>query len=47
MDRDRWFNVVMGEKFKIQDLRTIEKLADRIPLPESLAKGLSFNLATC
>ncbi len=33
--------VTMGEKFKIQDLRAIEKLADRIPLPESLAKELA------
>jgi len=34
----------MGEKFKIQDLRTIEKLADRIPLAESVANELAFDL---
>jgi hypothetical protein len=43
MDRERWFNVVMGEQFKV-DARTTEKLARRIPLPAALAKSLAFRL---
>lgn len=43
MDRERWFRVVMGEKYKI-DLRSTEKLAARIPLPESAADELAFKL---
>jgi hypothetical protein len=45
MDRERWFSVVMGEKFKV-DARGTEKLASRIPLPESVAEKLAFRLAT-
>jgi ERCC4-related helicase len=45
MDRERWFSVVMGEKFKV-DARSTEKLASRIPLPESVAETLAFRLAT-
>lgn len=44
MDRERWFKVVMGEKFKV-DARTTEKLASRVPLPPSIAEGLAFRLA--
>ncbi len=43
MDRERWFSVVMGEKFNV-DARSTEKLAQRIPLPASLAKELAFRL---
>lgn len=43
MDRERWFSVVMGEKFKV-DARNTEKLAARIPLPESVAGNLAFRL---
>ena len=43
MDRERWFSVVMGEKFKV-DARTTDKLAQRIPLPASVAKELAFRL---
>lgn len=43
MDRERWFSVVMGEKFKV-DARNTEKLASRIPLPESVAQTLAFRL---
>jgi Helicase conserved C-terminal domain/SNF2-related domain len=43
MDRERWFSVVMGEKFKV-DARNTEKLACRIPLPESVAEKLAFRL---
>jgi superfamily II DNA/RNA helicase len=44
MDRERWFSVVMGEKFKV-DARNTEKLAARIPLPESVAGNLAFRLS--
>jgi len=43
MDRERWFNVVMGEQFKV-DARTTEMLAQRIPLPAALAEQLAFRL---
>jgi len=43
MDRERWFSVVMGGKFKV-DARSTEKLACRIPLPESVAENLAFRL---
>ena len=43
MDRERWFMIVMGEKYTI-DAKTTEKLADRIPIPDSLAEELAFKL---
>ncbi len=43
MDRERWFNVVMGENFKA-DVRTTERLAERIPFPETAAAALAFQL---
>lgn len=43
MDRERWFKVVMGEKFKI-NARIAEKLAARIPLPVAAAEELAFDL---
>ena len=43
MDRERWFNVVMGEDYKI-DLRTTDQLAARIPFPASAANELAFDL---
>ncbi len=43
MDRERWFKVVMGEKYSL-DAKTTEKLANRIPIPLSLAEELSFKL---
>jgi superfamily II DNA or RNA helicase len=43
MDRERWFKVVMGESYKV-DARTTEKLASRIPFPESAANELTFDL---
>jgi len=33
----------MGEKFKV-DARNTEKLASRVPLPESVAEKLTFRL---
>ncbi|MBW7898654.1 ATP-dependent helicase HepA [Candidatus Brocadiaceae bacterium B188] len=44
MDRERWFKVVMGEKYKL-DAKTTEKLASRIPFPEEAAEELMFNLS--
>lgn len=44
MDRERWFKVVMGEKYKL-DAKTTEKLASRIPFPGEAAEELMFNLA--
>lgn len=43
MDRERWFNVVMGEQFKV-DARSAEALAKRIPLPLSVARELALRL---
>jgi superfamily II DNA or RNA helicase len=43
MDRDRWFKIIMGEKYKI-DAKATEKLASRIPLPETIANELMFKL---
>ncbi len=42
-DRERWFRVIMGEDYK-NDLRTTEKLAERIPFPETAAHSLAFRL---
>jgi ERCC4-related helicase len=44
MDRERWFQVVMGEKYTI-DAKTTEILASRIPLPASVAQQLAFDLS--
>lgn len=43
MDRERWFSVVMGEKFSV-DARSTEKLSQRIPLPASLVRDLTLRL---
>lgn len=43
MDRERWFSVVMGEDYRM-DTKTTEKLASRIPFPESAASELAFKL---
>lgn len=42
-DRERWFQIVMGQKFQF-DEATSEELANRVPLPEELAKELVFDL---
>jgi hypothetical protein len=42
-DRERWFQVVMGQKFEF-DEATAEQLAARVPLPEELARELIFDL---
>lgn len=43
MDRERWFNIVMGEKYST-DVKNTEKLAARVELPGSIAEELSFKL---
>jgi superfamily II DNA or RNA helicase len=43
-DRERWFQVVMGQKFEL-DERTTETLASRVPLPPEVASELLFDLA--
>jgi ADP-ribosylglycohydrolase len=43
-DRERWFQIVMGQKFEF-DEGTSEAIASRVPLPERLAKELTFDLA--
>jgi hypothetical protein len=43
-DRERWFSVVMGEKYEL-DETTTDRLAERIPLPEAAARGLAFDLS--
>jgi len=43
LDRERWFNVVMGEEYTI-DARTTERLAKRLPFPEEAARQLAFKL---
>jgi len=42
-DRERWFRVVMGESYEV-DARTTDRLAERIPLPESIVEELAFKL---
>jgi hypothetical protein len=42
-DRERWFQIVMGQKFEF-DEKTAEDLARRVPLPETLARSLVFDL---
>jgi len=44
MDRERWFNVVMGEEYKM-DLVTTDRMAERIPLPGNMARELMFDLS--
>lgn len=43
-DRERWFNVVMGERLELDEWST-ERLSNRVPLPPELAKNLTLNLA--
>jgi superfamily II DNA/RNA helicase len=43
-DRERWFSVIMGEKYRL-DKGTTERLAERIPFPEEAARELAFDLS--
>jgi hypothetical protein len=42
-DRERWFQVVMGQRFSF-DEKTSEKIAAKVPLPRTLAERLLFDL---
>jgi Helicase conserved C-terminal domain len=42
-DRERWFQIVMGQKFELDEASS-EKLALRVPLPSALAATLVFDL---
>jgi hypothetical protein len=42
-DRERWFNVVMGEKLELDEALT-DRLAERVELPLELAKRLALRL---
>jgi hypothetical protein len=43
-DRERWFSVVMGERYRTDEQAT-DKLAERIPFPEAAARALAFDLS--
>jgi len=43
MDREQWFKVVMGEKLNVSAKAT-DVLAERLPLPESIANKLALRL---
>jgi hypothetical protein len=42
-DRERWFNVVMGEKLQL-DERSTERIAERVPLPAEAAEEIALRL---
>jgi superfamily II DNA/RNA helicase len=42
-DRARWFQVVMGDRYDVDEAST-EKIAARVPFPEGAAEGLMFGL---
>jgi hypothetical protein len=45
MDRERWFQIVMGEEYKTDEYAT-EQIAERVPLPGSIARELALRLET-
>ena len=42
-DRERWFQVLMGEDYAIDEANT-DRLERRVPLPEEAAQELAFSL---
>lgn len=42
-ERERWFNIVMGEKYKVNAITT-DAYAERVPLPDEISKELMFKL---
>lgn len=42
-DRERWFQVVMGESYRLTEL-AVDRIAERVPFPESAARSLAFQL---
>jgi helicase-like protein/SNF2 domain-containing protein len=43
-DRERWFNVVMGERLELDEWST-ERISSRVALPQELASELTLDLA--
>jgi hypothetical protein len=43
-DRERWFNIVMGGTLQLDEWST-DRLAQRVPLPEQVARELTLHLA--
>lgn len=43
-DRERWFQVLMGEKYETDDAST-DAAAERVPLPQAAAEALRYDLA--
>lgn len=43
LDRDRWFQVLMGEEYVVDDGAT-DQVAERVPLPKEAAEELAFKL---
>lgn len=43
-DRERWFNVVMGQPLDVSEWAT-DRTAERVPLPTALAEELSLRLS--
>jgi superfamily II DNA or RNA helicase len=43
-DRERWFNVVMGERLVLDEAST-DRLAERVPLPEPAAAAITMDLS--
>lgn len=44
MDRERWFQILMGENYRTDEAST-DKLEERVPLPDCLVKELTFDLS--
>lgn len=44
MDRARWFNIVMGDDVELGDSQ-LDKIADRIPMPDELRNQLTLDLS--
>jgi superfamily II DNA/RNA helicase len=44
MDRERWFQVLMGEDYRTDEAST-DKLAERVLLPLAAAEALAFDLS--
>ena len=42
-DRERWFQIVMGEQYEVDEAST-DATAERIPLPEAVRKQLALRL---
>jgi ERCC4-related helicase len=43
-DRERWFNVVMGERLELDEWST-DRLAERVEFPEAAAEGIAMDLS--